>query len=167
MFWTCNGLHRIFTYILSKCRCSSPFGNRMSCSLLTPQLCSCNCFSFGNVICGICCLYSPCCLSYGDVIYGTVGVYLTTYTTSGTTLTTIGIANGSILPLIIFYAFKFVLSYSLFILQPKAPPSSTLFFLLKTFLGKSTTIFFLFFNALSISSLVLLTLASGLCGLSF
>jgi hypothetical protein len=37
----------------SKYRCSSPFGNLMSCSLLTPQLCSFKCFSYDNVICGI------------------------------------------------------------------------------------------------------------------
>ncbi len=151
----------------SKCRCSSPFGNRMSCSLLTSQLCSRNYFSCGDVIYGIYCLYSLSCLSYGDVIYGTIGVYLITQTTSGTTLTTVGIVDDSTLPLIIFYALKFVLSYSLFILEPKVPPSSTLFFLLKACLGESTAIFFLLSNALSISSLILLTLAGGLCGLSF
>jgi hypothetical protein len=39
----------------SKCRCSLPFRNLMSCSLLTPWLCSLNYPSCGNVICGISC----------------------------------------------------------------------------------------------------------------
>jgi hypothetical protein len=82
-------------------------------------------------------------------------------------LTTIGIVDGSILPLIIFCALKFVLSYSLFILEPKAPPSSILFFLLRALFEKSATAFFLFSSVIYISSLILLTLAGGFCGLSF
>jgi hypothetical protein len=60
-----------------------------------------------------------------------------------------------------------VLSYSLFTFEPKAPPSSILFFLLKALLGEYATIFFLFSNVLRIFSLVFLTLASGFYGLSF
>ncbi len=151
----------------SKCKCSSHFGDHMSCSLLTPQLYSRNCFSCGNVICGIHYLYSVSCLSFGDVICGIVGVYLTAQTTGGTTLTTIGIANGSTLTLIIFYALKFVLSYSLFTFEPKTPPSSILFFLLKALLRESITIFFLFSNVFNIFFVVFLTLTSGFYGLSF
>ncbi len=151
----------------SKCRCSSPSGNLMSYSLLTPWLYSFSCLFFGDVICGISCLCSLGCLSYGDVIYGTTTICLTACITSDTTLTTIGIVDGSILPLIIFCALKFVLSYSLFILEPKAPPSSILFFLLRALFEKSATAFFLFSSVIYISSLILLTLAGGFCGLSF
>jgi hypothetical protein len=70
-------------------------------------------------------------------------------------LTIIGSADGSTLPLIIFYAFRFVLSFSLFIYEPEALPSSTLFFLLITLLGESAATFFLFYNVVYISSLVL------------
>ncbi len=125
----------------SKCRCSSPFGTLMSCSLLTPWPCSLNCPSCGDVICGISCLCSFCCVSYGNVICGIVVVSLTTYITVGITLTIVGIADGSIMPLIIFCALKFVLSCSLFTLKLEAPPS-TLFFLFKTLLGKFATTFF-------------------------
>ncbi len=52
-------------------------------------------------------------------------------------------------------------------LEHEAPPSSTLFFLLKALLGESVTTFFLFSNVVYISSLILFTLASGLYGLSF
>ncbi len=65
------------------------------------------------------------------------------------------------------FAPTFVHSYSLFTPEPKAPPSSTLFFFLKTFLGKFVAKFFLFSNVVCISSLVLLTLVGGLCGFSF
>ncbi len=110
-----------------KCKCSSPFGNLMSCSLLTPWLYSLNCFSCGNVICGISCLCSLSCLSYGNVICGTATISLITCTTIGT-------ANGSTLPLIILCALKSMLSCSFFILELEAPPFSTLLFLLKTLL---------------------------------
>jgi hypothetical protein len=59
-----------------------------------------------------------------------------------------------------------VFSYSLFTLEPEAPPSSTLFFLLKTLL-KESIVAFLFFNVVYISFLVLLTLVGGFCGFSF
>ncbi len=143
----------------SKCRCSSPFGNLMSCSLLTPWFCSLKCPSSSDVIYGISCLCSLGCLFCGDVICGTIVVYITTCTIVDIVFTTIGIVDGFILPLIIFCAFKYVLSYSLFILEPKVSPSSTLFLFLKTFLGESVVAFFLFSSAIYISSLVFLTLA--------
>jgi hypothetical protein len=59
---------------------------------------------------------------------------MATCTIVNTTLTTVGTANGSILPLIIFIAFRFVFSYSLLTLELEALPSSTLFFLLRAFL---------------------------------
>jgi hypothetical protein len=121
---------------------------------------SLSCLSYGDVIYGISCLYSLNYFSYGDVICGTIVVYLTAYIAVSTT-------NGSILPLIIFCALKFVLSYSLFTHKLEAPPSSTLLFLLKALLGESTTAFFMFSSAIYISSLVLLTLAGGFYGLSF
>jgi hypothetical protein len=62
----------------SKCRCSSPSGNLMSCYLLSPWLYSHNCLSCDDVICGISSLYSLGCLSYGNVNYGTIEVCLTT-----------------------------------------------------------------------------------------
>jgi hypothetical protein len=145
---------------LSKCKCSSPFRNLMSCSLLTPWLCSLCCVSFSDVIYGIFCLCCLSCLSCGNVTYGTVIGYLIA-------LTIVGTANGSILPLIIFYALKFVLSCSLFTPKTKAPPSWTLFFLLRAFIGEFATTFFLFSNVVYISSLVLLTLANGFYGFSF
>ncbi len=151
----------------SKCKCSSPSGNLMSCSLFTPWLCSPSCFSCGNVICSISYLYSLDCLSYGDVICGTDVVYLTTCTIGGIALTTVGIVDGSTLPFIIFYALKFVFFCSLFTLNLEPPPSSTLFFLLKALLRESIVVFFLFSSVVYISSLVLLTLYSGLSGLSF
>ncbi len=44
--WKCFGLAWFPSdlHYLSKCRCSSPFLNLMSCSLLTPWLCSCSVF---------------------------------------------------------------------------------------------------------------------------
>ncbi len=123
----------------SKCKCSSLFGNLMSCSLLTSSFYSLNCFSCG------------------DVIYGIAKVYLTAYTTISTIITIVSITDGSTLPLIIFYALKSILSYSIFILEPKAPPSSTLFFLLRALLGESMAAFFLFFSVIW----------DGFCGLSF
>jgi hypothetical protein len=77
-----------------------------------------------------------------------------------------GTADGSILRFIIFYAFKFVLSYSLVIPKLEAPPSIQ-FFILKALLRKYVVTLFLFFSGVSISSLVLLTLVGGFCGLSF
>jgi hypothetical protein len=50
-----------------------------------------------------------------------------------------------------------VLSCSFFTFEPKAPPSSTLFFLLRTLLGEFVAAFFLLFSVVYISSLVLLT----------
>ncbi len=64
-------------------------------------------------------------------------------------------------------ALKFVLSCSFFTPQPEAPPSSTLFFLLRAFLGKFVATFFLFSNVVCISSLVLLTLVGDFCGPRF
>jgi len=123
--------------------------------------------SCGNVIYGISCLCSLSCFSCGDVIYGIIIVCLIAYITIRTTVTTIGTSNGSILSPIIFYAFKYVLSYSLFIPKHEAPPSSTLFFLLRALRGKFVTIFFLFSNVVYISFVVILTLAGGFYGLSF
>jgi hypothetical protein len=60
-----------------------------------------------------------------------------------------------------------VLSCSLFTPKPEAPPFSTLFFLLIALLGDSIAAFYLFSSVVYISSLVLLTLAGGFCGLSF
>jgi len=59
-----------------------------------------------------------------------------------------------------------MLSYSLFILELEAPPS-TLFFLLRTLLEEFDATFFLFSSVVFISSLVLLTLVGGFCGFSF
>ncbi len=151
----------------SKCRCSSPSKNLMSCSLLTPQLCSRSCLSCGNVIYGISCFCSLNYLFYGDVICGTIVICLTTWTISGIALTTIDITYSSILPFIIFCALKSMLSYSLFTPKLEAPPSSTFFFLLKAFLEEFDIVFFLFSSVVYISSLVLLTLAGGFFGLSF
>jgi hypothetical protein len=66
-----------------------------------------------------------------------------------------------------FYALKFVLSYSLFTLELEVAPSSITFFLLKALLRESTVAFFLFSNVVCISSLVLLTLVGGFYGFSF
>jgi hypothetical protein len=78
----------------------------------------------------------------------------------------VGIVNGSTLPLIIFYALKFVRSCSLFTPKLEVLPSSILFFLLRALLGESTTTFFFFSSVVYISYLVLLTLVGGFCGLS-
>ncbi len=167
MFWIYNGFHPIFTYIPFKVWMFSPSINLMSCSLLIPWLCSLRCLSNGDVIYGISSLCSLGCLSYGDVICGTIVVYLTTCTIHGIALNIVGTTNGSIIPFIIFYALKSMLSCSLFIPELKAPLSSTLFFLLKTLIGKPIAILFLIFSVVCISSLVLSTLADGFCGLSF
>jgi hypothetical protein len=58
-------------------------------------------------------------------------------------------------------------SYSFLTHDPKAPPSLTLFFLLKALFGDSVSTFRVFSNATYISSLVLLTLACGFYGFSF
>ncbi len=129
-----------------KCKYSSPFGNLVSCTLLTSCLCSLNCLCYGDVIYGTSYLYSLNCLSYGDVNCGTFVVYVATYTIVGTTHTIVGITYGSTLPLIIFCALVYVLSCSLFILEFKALPSSTLFFFLKELLRESTIAFFMFSN---------------------
>ncbi len=139
----------------------------MSCSLLILWLWSLSCPSYGDVIYGISYLYSLKCFSCKNVICGTIIVCVTTYTIVGTTFTTVGIANGSTLPPIIFYAFKSVLSCSFFTPKPEAPPSSTLFFFLKALLGESVAIFSFFSSVIYISSLVFLTLANGFYGLSF
>ncbi len=105
-------------------------------------------------------LYSFCCRFCGDDIYGTSALCLPTYTNVGT-------ANGGTLPLIIFWAHVFMLSCSFLTFDPKAPPSSALFLLLKALLKDSTTTFLLFSNAAYISSLILLTLAYGFYRFSF
>jgi hypothetical protein len=130
-----------------KCRCSSPFGNLVSCSLLISSLYSLNHLFCGDVICGTSYLYSLSCLSCGDVICGTFTVYLATYTTIGT-------KDGSTLPVIILCAFPSMISRS-FIPKPKAPLSSTLFFLLRALLKNYVAAFFLFSNVVYTSSLVL------------
>jgi hypothetical protein len=132
----------------SKCKCYSPFGNIMSCSLLTFCLCS---FS---------------CLSYGDVICGTSIVCLTAYTIISTTCTNVGIANGATLPFIVFCAHTSMFFCTLLDQELEAPPSSTLFFLLRTLLRDFTTAFLLYSNVVYISSLNLFTLANGFCGFS-
>ncbi len=107
MLWIFNGLHPIFIYISpSKCKCSSPSRNLVSCSLLTSCIYSFSCLSYGNVIYGISCLYSLSCPSYGNVIYGTSIFCLAM-------CTIVSIIDGSTLPLIIlrpcFYALLFLL----------------------------------------------------------
>ncbi len=159
----CCGLAVVFlqsSYTFpSKCRCSSPFENLVSHSLLTSQLYSFSCLSCGNVICGTSYLCSLNCVPCGIVIYGNSVVCLAA-------CTTIGITDSFILPLIIFCALRFLLSYSLFIFEPKAPPS-TLFFLFRALLRKCVATSFLFSSVVHISSLVFKTLVGGLCGFSF
>ncbi len=72
--------------------------NLMSYSLLTPWFYSFNYLPLVMSFCGISYLYSLGCLSYGDVICGTIIVYLITCTTGGTALTIVGTTNGSTLP---------------------------------------------------------------------
>ncbi len=104
----------------------------------TSYLCSLICLSCGDVICGtsypysliclscgdvICGTSYPCslrCLSCGDVICGTSIVYLVFCTNVGIVRTSIGTANGSIMPLISFCVHAFVLSSSLFTLEFEA-----------------------------------------------
>jgi hypothetical protein len=139
----------------------------VSCSLFTSWLYSLNFLSCEDAICSTSSLCSLRCVSNGISIYGIFVVYLTTCTIVDTGVTTVGTANGSTLPLIIIYALKYVLSCSLFILEFEAPPSSTLFFLLRTLLGEFAETFFLFSSAAYISSLVLLTLVGNFCGFTF
>ncbi len=117
-----------------QCKCFSFYGNLMSCSCLTPWLCSFSYLFYDDVICGISCFCSFNYISHGDVIYGTIPIYLTTCTTISIALTIVGTADGSIVPFIISCAFKYMLTCSIFTLKPKAPPSSTLFFLLNAFI---------------------------------
>ncbi len=131
-----------------KCKCSSPFGNLVSCSLLTF------------------CLYSLSCLSCGDVICGTSAVYMAACTTISTTYTNVGTLDGATLPFITFCALTSMFSCSRLTFEPKGPPSSTLFFLLRALLGDSIVAFFLFSNA-TYNSIIIFTLAGGFCELSF
>ncbi len=126
----------------SKCKYSSPFRNLVSCSLLTFYLCSLSRLSRGNVI-------------YGTSTYCLVAC------------TIVGTIDGATLPLITFYVFAYVLSYSFLIPEPKAPPCSAFFFLLRALLGDFVATFFLFSSEVSISSLVLFTLVDGFYGFSF
>jgi len=71
------------------------------------------------------------------------------------TYTTVGTKDGSTLPVIILCAFPSTISHSLFIPKPKAPLSSTLFFLLRALLKIFVATFFLFSNVVYTSSLVL------------
>jgi hypothetical protein len=66
-----------------------------------------------------------------------------------------------------FYGLVIMLSYSFFTHELEAPPSSTMFFLLRTLLDESTATFFLFSNVVYISSLVFKTLVDGFYELSF
>jgi hypothetical protein len=76
----CCGLAVVFiqsSYTFpSKCRCSSPSRNLMSCSSLTSWLYSLGCFSCGDVICGTSYFCSLDYLSCGDVIFDTFVVCL-------------------------------------------------------------------------------------------
>jgi xanthosine utilization system XapX-like protein len=74
--------------------------------------------------------------------------------------TIVGITNGATLPLITFYALTYVLSYSLLTLEPEAPPSLAIFFLLRSLLGDSDVTFFLFSSVVCISVRQLLFLYS-------
>ncbi len=111
------------------------------CSFLTPWFCSYSYLFCGDVIYGISCPWSLDCFSCGDVIYGIDIDCLTTRTIGDSALTIVGITNGSTLPFIIFCAFKFVFSCSFFTPKLEAPPSSTLFFLLRTLFGECAATF--------------------------
>jgi hypothetical protein len=91
-----------------------------------------------------CCLYSLSYFSYEDVICGTSKVCLVA-------CTIVGIVNATTFPLIIFCAHASMLSCSFLALNPKAPPSSALFFLLRSFLGNFVVAFFLFSSVVYIS----------------
>jgi hypothetical protein len=111
----CKLSYVCYYYCSKCCKCCSLFGTLVSCSSLTSCLCSLNCHSYGDVIRGTSYLYSFNYVFCGVVICGISIICLATCTIVGTT-------NGSTLPLIIFYAFRFVFSYSLFTLKPKAFP---------------------------------------------
>jgi hypothetical protein len=151
----------------SKCKCSSPSESLVSCSLLISWLCSFSYLSCEDAIYCTLSLYSLNCVSYGVSICGISVVCLATSAIVVTTLTIVGITDGSTLPLIIFCVLRFVLSYSLFTPKLETFPSSTLFFFLRTLLGEFATTFFLFSSVVYISSLVFKTLVSGFCGFSF
>ncbi len=104
-------------------------------------------------------LYSLIYLSCGDDIYGTSTFYLP--------ISTNGTIDGATLPLIIFWACASMLSCFFLTLDPKAPPSSILFFFLRALLGNFATTLFLYSNVTCISSLILLALTYGFCGFSF
>jgi hypothetical protein len=93
-------------------------------------------------------------------IYGTFALYLPTCTSVDTT-------NGVILLIIIFWAHASIPSYFFLTLDHEAPPSSTLFFLLRGFLGDSIVAFFIFSIVIYIFFFILLTLACGFYGFSF
>ncbi len=168
----------------TKCKCSPPSRNLVSCSLLTSyfysfsylsygdviygtsSLYSLSCPSYGNVICNTSSLCSFNCSSYGDVICGTFIVCLVTCSTICTSRTIVGITYGSTLPFIIFCALTFMVFCSLFTHKLEALPSSTLFFLLRKLLGEFTIALFLYSSDVYIS-LVLLPLADGFYGFSF
>jgi len=123
LLWICNGFHPIFIYICIKMHIFSPFANLVSCSFLTSWLYSLSCLSYGDVIYGTSYLCSLSCVSCGIIICGISIVYLVACTIVGIAFTTINSANGSTMPLIIFYAFISMLSYSLFTPKLEAPPS--------------------------------------------
>ncbi len=104
-----------FSYMSpSMCKSSSPFKNLVSCSFLTFYL-----YSFSRLSCG-------------DVICGTSVICLATYTIGGITCTNVDNVNGATLPFIIFYVHAYMLSCSFLTSDLEAPPSSILFFLLRT-----------------------------------
>jgi hypothetical protein len=71
------------------------------------------------------------------------------------------------LPFIIYSTLTSVFSCSLFTLEPKAPLSLALFFLLGALLGNYIKTFFLLSIVVYISSLILFTLVNGFYGISF
>ncbi len=121
-------VHPVFIYVSIRRGCSSTSGDLVSCSL----------FTF--------CLCSFICLSCGNDIYGILTLCLLACTNVGTT-------DGATLPLIIFWALASMFSYFFFILDHEAPPSSIMFFLLKTFLGDFVVVFLMFSNVVCISML--------------
>ncbi len=139
MLWTFMVVHPIFINVSIHLWILLTSRILVSCSLLPFCACFLIYFSCGNDTCGT---YTLCLL---------VG-------------TNAGIANGAILPFIILCACAFVHSYFFLTPNHEAPHFSTLFFLLRSFLGDFFITFSLFSNAACISSLVLLTLA---CGFSF
>ncbi len=164
MLWIYSGFHPIFIYISIKVQMFLTLWKPYVMFLLNflalfLQSCGASYLSCGDVICGMSCLCSLNRASYGVVICGISIVCLAT-------CTTIGIANGFTLPLIILCAVIYVFFYSFFIFKLEAPPSSILFFLIITLLGEFVVAFFLFSSVFCLSSLVLLTLVGSLCGIS-